>query len=140
MLIAHFLGDFILQSDWMALNKSKDNGALSLHCVVYSMCFIPWGLKFYVVTYLFHFMTDFVTSRITSRLWFIQLLPRPEENIYPEGRGAFQLGKGNSYFGAYPSFAYVDHGKRHWFFVAIGADQLIHFATLALTYHLLIGG
>jgi len=37
LLAAHWVGDFLLQSDYMALNKSKDNIALANHCTAYSL-------------------------------------------------------------------------------------------------------
>lgn len=65
----HFLGDFILQSDWMALGKSKSSKVLVIHVLVYSACFLPYGLKFCIATFALHFVTDFISSRATSWLW-----------------------------------------------------------------------
>jgi hypothetical protein len=65
----HFLADFILQSDWMALNKSKSNKALSFHVWVYCLVFAFFGFKFWAITFITHWLTDFVTSRITSKLY-----------------------------------------------------------------------
>ena len=65
----HFVSDFVLQSDKMAINKSKDNRWLFFHCLVYSTPFFVFGWKFGCVTLLFHFMTDYITSRGTSYLW-----------------------------------------------------------------------
>lgn len=98
LLLVHFVADFVLQSDWMATNKSKRWDALTAHVTVYATSFLFWGLEFAVVTYALHFLTDAITSRITSRLW--------------------------------------QANQRHWFFVAIGADQLIHAACLAWTLRL----
>lgn len=120
LLLAHFVGDFLLQSDWMALNKSKHWDVLTIHAGVYSLCFIPWGPYFVALTFLLHWGVDFCTSRVTSKLWFMEIaqIDWPGE----EQRVLYQL--------KYPS-------TRHWFFVAIGADQLIHYATLALTLRIL---
>lgn len=107
LLTTHFVADFILQSDWMATNKSKRWDALALHVTIYSACFLPFGLVFAGVTWALHFVTDAITSRITSRLWFFR---------YELMRDAWMP---------------ID-GKRHWFFVAIGADQLIHAYCLLL--------
>lgn len=117
LLIAHFIADFILQSDWMALNKSKNNKALAWHALVYSLCFLPWGAPFVVATFGFHFLTDYVTSRCTSKLWFF----KPWE-VTENGMALTWIASG---------------GNRHYFFVMIGFDQLLHYIQLALTYRLL---
>lgn len=129
LLILHFLGDFILQSNWMALGKSKSWYPLLIHTLVYSACFLPFGLLFWAITFVTHTATDFFTSRWTSKLWFIPLEPitdyvKDVEHDCPGPKWSTH-------------FASIDARKRHWFFVAIGADQLIHFTTLALTYRLL---
>ena len=124
LLACHFLSDFILQSDWMATNKSKNWLALLWHVSVYSLPFfflIAWLTLdpnkagfFWMATFISHFLTDAVTSRITSKLWFF----RPNPII--------------------PTLWEPSGGNRHYFFVMIGLDQLIHFWTLAWTYNLLI--
>lgn len=115
IIVAHTVGDWFCQSDWMALNKSKSNKALTAHTLVYSLFLLPWGLTFWALNFNLHWLVDYVTSRITSKLWFF----RP-------------YGESNMWF-------YVD-GKRHWFFSMIGLDQLIHFTILALTYKWVFGG
>lgn len=116
LLAAHFVGDFIFQSDWMATNKSKSWKALALHVLVYSAVIagvFNWSYflrgdhfvlsqiavgKWFALTFISHFVTDAITSRINARLW--------------------------------------QANERHWFFVGIGADQLIHAVTLALTFQI----
>lgn len=116
LLAAHFVGDFLLQSDQMAINKSKSDKWLLLHVLVYSACFLPWGWRFALVTAVLHFWTDFWTSRLTSKLWFMTPLG-------PSTRPTLWRVK--------------TPNTRHWFFVAIGADQLLHYVTLALTWRFL---
>lgn len=118
----HFVGDFVLQSDWMAQNKSKRWDALAFHCAVYSACFIGFGLAFSAALFVLHFITDAITSRMTSRLWFF----RREDGIWEQA-----------------SFTMPKHGRtlvnpwtpierhRHWFFVVIGLDQWLHFVQIA---------
>ena len=65
----HFIADFILQTDEMALNKSSSNKCLAIHVLVYTFCFLPFGPLFMLATYLCHFITDYVSSRITKKLW-----------------------------------------------------------------------
>lgn len=123
LIAAHFAGDFLLQSDWMALNKSKHWDVLTLHVAVYSATFAAWGIKFVALTFLLHWVTDFYTSRLTSKLWFIDLVPIDHTGWIGFG------GKEFSHFARILPY-------RHWFFVAIGADQLIHYASLMIAYRL----
>jgi hypothetical protein len=39
-LIAHLLGDYVLQSDWMAQEKTKRWGVAVVHAIVYSLPFL----------------------------------------------------------------------------------------------------
>lgn len=114
ILFAHWVGDFLCQSDWMAINKSKSFKALGLHVLVYTACLAgiffvldpflifesPWPiLAFAGINGSFHFLIDAVTSRINSYLW--------------------------------------QNEKRHAFFVMIGFDQLLHTALLLYTFEML---
>lgn len=69
LMTVHFIADFILQNDWMATNKSKRWDALALHVAIYAACFVPWGLPFVLKLGALHFVTDAITSRVTSYLW-----------------------------------------------------------------------
>ena len=114
LLVTHFIGDFVLQSHWMASNKSKRIDALLLHVGIYSvtisllpvifwifgMISIKNGLIFTGGNALIHLITDFITSKISSKLWTEQ--------------------------------------KWHYFFTMIGFDQLLHTITLLLTMTWLI--
>lgn len=132
ILITHFVGDFLLQSDWMAINKSKSAHALIAHAAAYGLTLLV-GMSFWMmwtfsklepdsliairpmatalmirwvgINTLLHGATDFVTSRLTAKLWFFK--PYGESNMW-------------RYAG----------GSRHWFFCMIGFDQLVHTLTL----------
>lgn len=132
LILAHWFSDFVLQSDWQAINKSKNWLALGSHVGIYSLSMIVTMFVFFLVGALFkgyeasiwlvlfiqfmfpwilvnallHFVTDAITSRISSYLWL--------------------------------------KGDRHNFFVMVGFDQVIHLWTLILTfvyffYHARIG-
>lgn len=126
LLLSHLVGDFFFQSDKMAIRKSKSWDWLWWHACVYSLCFCPWGFKFQMITLITHFLTDAVTSRITTKLWFIDFIERPLHLGFPVHPD-------------HPLYAKVIAGNRHWFFTAIGVDQFIHYLTLAITYKWLIG-
>lgn len=59
-LVAHAVGDYIIQSDWMATEKTKQSLAAGVHAVTYALPFLlltrsPWALAIVVVT---HFVID----------------------------------------------------------------------------------
>ena len=109
LLLAHWIGDFVLQSQWQATNKSKRLDALALHVATYSAVLLmaavillgPWrGAGFTLANAAFHFATDFVTSRVSARFWRQQAWDK--------------------------------------FFVTLGFDQFVHQATLAATLLLMV--
>lgn len=107
VIIAHWVADFVFQTHWMAVNKSKDNLALGSHVLIYIIIIgLIIGIPLYVNGYMsyvvvsswlvvngiLHFITDYITSRITSKLWAKQ--------------------------------------DYHNFFVVVGLDQVIHYSCL----------
>lgn len=80
ILFIHWVADFLCQTDWMAQNKSKDNVALLAHVGIYSFIwFIPMffmcpghrfaASEFVAITMICHYITDYFTSRLNSKLW-----------------------------------------------------------------------
>ena len=107
VIAMHWVADFVLQTDWQAKNKSKDNFALLFHVLTYTICIFVCGI--FLLTELtpqnikmwelwaflngvVHFGVDYVTSRINTYLW--------------------------------------NKGRVHDFFVMVGFDQVIHYACL----------
>ena len=69
ILFLHFFADFILQNDYMAQNKSSSNKALGLHVLLYSLPFIIISPLYALINGIAHFITDYISSRITKKLW-----------------------------------------------------------------------
>jgi len=70
LLSLHFIADFVLQSDYIAKNKSLSNRILAYHVLIYSVPFgIFFGIQYAIINMLLHFMVDWVTSRASSFLW-----------------------------------------------------------------------
>ena len=69
LLWIHFITDFFLQDDETAINKSKSNYYLSGHCLIYMIPFLPFGIYFGLLLFISHFVIDYVTSRITTKLF-----------------------------------------------------------------------
>lgn len=78
IVFLHWVADFVLQSHKMATNKSTSVKWLTYHVGVYSsvwflagILFLPWQVVtcFTGVTLVCHWITDYFTSKWTSRLW-----------------------------------------------------------------------
>ena len=84
MILIHFLADFGLQTHEQATNKSSSNKWLFYHVGTYSLIWFfaafmisdSWGpsLLFAVITFIAHFTTDYITSRIGKPFWENKLL------------------------------------------------------------------
>jgi hypothetical protein len=115
-LFVHWIADFVLQNEKMALNKSTSNYWLGMHVTVYTLAtIILWAILFsivgmrvsfiqYVEAYLalfsMHFITDYITSRITGK--------------------------------------YYKAKKNHEFFVTIGFDQWLHYVQIFTVFNYII--
>lgn len=115
IIFSHWVADFVFQTHWMAVNKSKSNFALAYHVLIYTIIIgfligIPLyaygNISYFIISSwisvngILHFITDYITSRITSKLW--------QKEDY------------------------------HNFFVVVGFDQLIHYTCLFGTMMYLI--
>jgi hypothetical protein len=115
-LLVHWVADFVLQTEHMALRKSTSNYYLGMHVTVYSVTTIlAWWLLFSIVgldatflqyllagtaIFVMHFITDYITSRITGK--------------------------------------YYKAKKTHEFFVTIGFDAFLHYCQLFLVFNFII--
>lgn len=81
LLAIHWLADFVLQTHWQASNKSKSNEALARHVGCYTIALffaVPFifpgdmygkWLAFIAINGALHLVTDYFTSRASSRLY-----------------------------------------------------------------------
>lgn len=82
VLFVHWTFDFVYQTDKQAKGKSTSVVWLGKHIATYSIglvfmaalffpmfCYIWAAIAWVLVNILAHFFTDYVTSRISSRLW-----------------------------------------------------------------------
>ncbi len=110
VLILHWAGDFLCQTSWMAINKSKSWVALAVHVAVYTT----------VLTLCLPFMVNVDSQKL---VWFGTI------------NGAIHLiidaitSRWNAFF-----------QKKNWiwpFWGSIGFDQLLHNITLIVSVHYL---
>lgn len=59
-LLAHAVGDYVLQSDWIAMNKTRSTVAALAHAVLYSLPFVVLSPTFrgLLIIALSHFVID----------------------------------------------------------------------------------
>lgn len=84
IFVIHWVSDFLCQTHEMSLKKSKSILWLSYHVIVYTlMTTFLWSIFFgnmminplttilliFGITFITHWITDYFTSRWTSRLW-----------------------------------------------------------------------
>jgi Protein of unknown function (DUF3307) len=64
-LLAHLWGDYLLQSDWMAQNKTKRFGPAAFHAFVYALPFLPlaWSARDPSLCWFVIISTHFVIDR-----------------------------------------------------------------------------
>lgn len=105
LLCTHWVGDFVFQTTWMAVGKSRRLDALLVHVLTYSVVLAGAAVllfgqtekaaHFVAANAALHLVTDFVTSRISASL--------------------------------------QARGNMRGFFVVLGLDQLLHHLALAGT-------
>lgn len=59
-LLLHFVGDYLLQNDWMAQGKTKDWFPCFVHCLFYALPFslILWQSPFLWLVFGSHYLID----------------------------------------------------------------------------------
>ena len=75
LIWAHFIGDFVFQTDEVARGKGRSNWALLSHTLTYIATFsllgwfIPITTDWLIANMVLHGVVDYVTSRVKTRLW-----------------------------------------------------------------------
>lgn len=70
-LVFHLIGDYLLQNDWMASNKTKNSYVALLHALIYSVPFL------YIVSdwrWFIIFITHFFIDRFRLAIYWIKLV------------------------------------------------------------------
>ncbi len=77
-MACHFIGDFPLQSEFLALNKGKSTEIMIYHVAIYTSLFILLGATAVQCSMIFftHYIIDNLKARygIIKSIWFDQLL------------------------------------------------------------------
>jgi hypothetical protein len=75
--IAHLVGDFILQNEWMAANKRKSSLVCLLHVLVYVLPFLLTGLVWWQIILIG--TTHFLQDRSGFVFWWVRFYKRVPE-------------------------------------------------------------
>lgn len=105
IVVLHYIADFIFQAETWAVNKSKDFGSLTKHTATYSALWFVFSasmfslyegiglylsvigaLGFCLITFILHTITDYFTSKVTSRMFAAGKIGSPIPNF-----GAFSV-------------------------------------------------
>ena len=77
--LAHLIGDFIIQTDWMAKNKKHSSFAALVHVLAYLLPFIFTGLAWWQM--LLIGVTHFAQDRSSFVAWWMRVWKKvPDEN------------------------------------------------------------
>lgn len=85
LLVAHFVGDYLLQSDWMANEKTKENWAAFCHAATYCLPFLlitrdPAAIGFIYST---HYLID--RYRLARYVCWAKNVFSPATTTSPDG-------------------------------------------------------
>lgn len=128
IIIIHYVADFVLQTNSQATGKGKNWSDFLGHTLTYSSIWLLVGMSlsgtasdvenvaiFTLITFICHTATDYYTSRLNTKLL-------PKRELHPLYTDYFREEKGKNF---------------HNFFVAVGGDQVLHYAQLFITYYFL---
>jgi hypothetical protein len=78
LFITHFVMDWVFQTEWEAMNKSKKWSALCVHCFIYTIGFIPVFFV-YEVNFLwlvFIFISHIILDQRKFLMWWMEKVKR----------------------------------------------------------------
>lgn len=111
LLVAHLIGDWMLQTEFQALGKAKNgffNASLTAHCLSYTLCFVPaiWLTPMHYSWLLLIFSSHMFLDRRWPVIWWIKTIKRTSEDTI-----------------------------KNLFWLVIAVDQVMHILVLAIIAH-----
>ena len=71
ILLAHLIGDYLIQNDWMALNKKKSSFICFIHVITYLIPFLFLSLSWWQL--LLIGLQHFIQDRTNLINWFMEI-------------------------------------------------------------------
>lgn len=138
IIIVHFIADFIFQTEKQAKEKSSNFLQLLHHSFTYTtiwaiagIFYVLFNIKSYdnwdlslflLITFVFHTLTDYYTSRLNKKLLPASYNMILKINVNEKPKTFWHYPQGQNF---------------HNFFVGVGFDQVLHYFQLFITYYLL---
>lgn len=69
-IVGHLVGDYLLQNDWMALNKKRSSLHCLAHCLIWTGCVCAFG-GITGIGVLILFVTHFIQDRTNIVSWYM---------------------------------------------------------------------
>ena len=82
--LAHLIGDFLIQNDWMASNKKNNSFVAFVHVLTYLIPFVFTGLQWWQIALIG--VTHFAQDSSSFVDWFIRVwkkIPEGERGVMP---------------------------------------------------------
>jgi hypothetical protein len=75
-IIGHLVGDYILQNDWMALNKKSKTGAFNcwVHCMIWTFSVVSFAGWWHCGVVGVLFLTHWIQDRTNIIAWWMDLI------------------------------------------------------------------
>lgn len=70
-LVGHLVGDYLLQNDWMALNKKQRSFHCAVHCAIWTACVCLFAGWFNPLVIASLFVTHFIQDRTQIVAWYM---------------------------------------------------------------------
>jgi hypothetical protein len=64
LILGHLVGDYLLQNNWMALNKKKHQNVAIIHCLIYTFCILIFVLP-----------EIWAAAKLMGILWMLVVIP-----------------------------------------------------------------
>ena len=80
--VAHLFGDFILQNEWMAVNKKKSSFVCLVHVIVYLLPFLLCQLKWWQIALIG--IQHFAQDRTEFVFWWMGAWKRVHKDYWKE--------------------------------------------------------
>lgn len=120
-IVGHLVGDYLLQTDWMALGKKENCYVCMLHALLWTLCvclFAGWPLQGAWIAPIL-FVTHFIQDHTNIVSWLMRLKWKDQSKFMESDRLVF---------GTHECDASIIHGLGPWSIIVV--DNVWHIVTI----------